>query len=133
VNIKSLTIIIVAIILGISLGFSISCSILQPQIDNLQSSNVELQNSLESIPFIQIGKNFLDDIGYTTGKVLFVNLENKTSNFYWHDLAKLEKPDIQGFRLVWIIRFEQKHRIGHFFEIWLDAETSQVMGGGQCR
>ncbi|MDH5690907.1 MAG: hypothetical protein OEY81_05715 [Candidatus Bathyarchaeota archaeon] len=37
---------------------------------------------------IDIGKGFLDGIGCTTGKVLSTSLEEKTANFYWHDLAK---------------------------------------------
>lgn len=82
---------------------------------------------------IHMGKGFLDGIGYTTGKVLSTNLEEKTPNFYWHDLAGLEKPDIQGIRLCWIIRFEQAYRPGHFFEVWIDAYTGEVIGGMQCR
>ncbi len=82
---------------------------------------------------IQTGKGFLDGIGYTTGKVLFTWLEWKTPNFYWHDLAGLEKPDIQGLTLCWIVRFEQAYRPGHFFEVWIDAYTGEVVGGTQCR
>jgi len=82
---------------------------------------------------INIGKDFLDGIGYTTGQVLSTKLEEETPNFYWHDLAKLEKPDIQGLRLCWIIRFEQAYRPGHFFEVWIDVYTGEVMGGIQCR
>ena len=82
---------------------------------------------------IHIGKGFLDGIGYTTGKVLLAKLEEKTPNFYWHDLAELEKPDIQGLRLCWIIRFEQAYRPGHFFEVWIDAYSGEVIGGIQCR
>jgi hypothetical protein len=82
---------------------------------------------------IYIGGDFLDGIGYTTGKVLFTKLEEKNPNFYWHDLAELEKPDMQGLRLCWIIRFEQAYRPGHFFEVWIDAYTGEVMGGMQCR
>jgi hypothetical protein len=82
---------------------------------------------------IQIGRHFLDGIGYTTGKVLFARLEEKTPNLYWHDLAELEKPDVQGLRLCWVIRFEQAYRPGHFFEVWIDAYTGEVVGGIQCR
>ena len=132
-NVKYFAIIVITFILGVGLGFGISYLMIQPQISNLQSTNTEIQNGLESIPFIQIGKSFLDGINYTAGKVLFTTLEEKTPNFYWHDLAKLEKPNTQGFRFCWIIRFEQAYRPGHFFEVWVDAETSQVIGGGQCR
>jgi hypothetical protein len=81
----------------------------------------------------QTGREFLDSIGYTTGKVLFTKLEEKTPNFYWYDLLNLEKPDIQGLRLCWVVRFEQAYRPGHFFEVWIDSHTGKVIGGAQCR
>jgi hypothetical protein len=82
---------------------------------------------------IQIGKQFLDGIGYVTGDVLFVKLDEENPNFYWHELAKLEKPDVQGLRTCWIVRFEQAYRPGHWFEVWIDAQTGEVIGGQQCR
>lgn len=82
---------------------------------------------------IHTGKGFLDGIGYTPGKVLFTTLEDKTPNFYWHDLAELEEPEIQGLRLCWIITFEQPYRLSHFFEVWIDAYTGEAIGGMQCR
>jgi len=84
---------------------------------------------------VQIGRGFLDGIGsvYKTGEVLFTGLEEKIPNFYWHDLAGLEKPDIQGLRLCWVVRFEQAYRHGHFFEVWIDSYTGEVLGGAQCR
>ncbi len=81
----------------------------------------------------ETGKNFLDGIGYTTGKVLFAGLEEKAPNFYWNDLAGLEKPDIQGLTLCWIVRFEQAYRPDHFFAVWIDAYTGMVVGRMQCR
>lgn len=82
---------------------------------------------------VQIGRGFLDGIGFMTGRVLSTKLEEVTPNFYWHDLAELEKPDVQGSRLCWIIRFEQAYRPGHFFEVWIDAYTGVIVGGMQCR
>ena len=82
---------------------------------------------------IQTGRGFLDGIGYTTGIVLFTGLEEKTPNFYWHDLARLEKPDVEELRLCWVVRFEQAYRPGHFFEVWIDAYTGEVIGGTQCK
>ena len=82
---------------------------------------------------IQIGKRFLDGIGYATGEGLFIKLDEETPNFYWHELAKLEKPDVQGTRTCWIVRFEQAFRPGHWFEVWIDAQTGEVIGGQQCR
>ena len=82
---------------------------------------------------IHTGRRFLDGIGYTAGKVLSTKLEEKAPNLYWHDLAGLEKPDMQGLRLCWVIRFEQARRPGHFFEVWVDAYTGEIIGGMQCR
>jgi len=82
---------------------------------------------------IAIGKSFLESIDCSTGQVLFIELEERPPNFYWHDLAGIEKPDIDEPRLCWIIRFEQAKRPGHYFEIWIDAYTGEVLGGQQCR
>lgn len=82
---------------------------------------------------ITIGGYFLNSIGFIVGPVLSTKLEERIPNFYWHDLAGLEKPEINEARLCWIIRFEQAKRPGHFFEVWLDAYTGEVLRGQQCR
>jgi hypothetical protein len=82
---------------------------------------------------IQIGRQFLDGIGSVTGEVLSVKLDERNPNFYWHEVAKFEKPEIEGLRTCWIVRFEQAHRPGHWFEVWIDTQTGEVIGGGQCR
>jgi len=82
---------------------------------------------------INIGRHFLDGIGYVTGDVSFAELDKKTPNFYWHELAELEKPGVQGLRPCWVVRFEQARRPGHWFEVWIDAQTGEVIGGMQCR
>jgi hypothetical protein len=101
----------------------------------LPEGSFDQQGMISEQQAIYLGRQFLDGIGYwyTTGKVLSANLEQKTPNFYWHDLANLEKPDAQGLRLCWVIRFEQAYRPGHFFEVWIDAYTSAVIGGTQCK
>jgi len=82
---------------------------------------------------IATGKSFLNGIGYITGQVLSTELKEKLPNFYWHDLAGLEKPDTQGLTLCWVVRFEQACRPGHYFEVWIEAYTGVVVGGMQCR
>ncbi len=82
---------------------------------------------------IEIGRDFLDGEGSKTGKVLFIKLEEKEPNFYWDYALKFERPDLTGLRTCWVIRFEQKHRPGHFFEVWIDASENIVIGGSQCR
>jgi hypothetical protein len=101
----------------------------------LRADSFDQQGTISEQQAIYLGRQFLDGIGYwyTTGKVLSVNLTQRAPNFYWHDLLNLEKPDVQGLRLCWVIRFEQAYRPGHLFEVWIDAYTSAVMGGEQCR
>lgn len=78
------------------------------------------------------GKKFLGSLERTTGKLQFAKLGEKTPNFLWHSMAELEKPDIQGLRSCWIIRFDQANRPPHFFEVWIDAYTGEVIGGMAC-
>ena len=80
---------------------------------------------------VRIGRDFLDGIDYMTGTVLRTRLEEENPNFYWHDLAKLEKPDIQGPRLCWLVTFGQGLKLGYFFEVWIDADTGEAVGGAQ--
>jgi len=82
---------------------------------------------------IHIGRHFLDGKGYKTGKVLSAKLEKKDPNFYWHILTKIDRPDLQGPRFCWVIRFEQAERPGHFFEVWIDATEYFVVGGSSCK
>ncbi len=85
---------------------------------------------------VKIGRQFLDDRGYATGRILSSRLEEKEPNFYWHNLFEIksqERPDIKGLRRCWVIRFEQAKRPGHFFEVWIDAAELLVIGGAQCR
>lgn len=112
-----------------------STLLLVPQIVNVQTSMI---HSHEEESYIQIGRAFLKSIShvtanYTAGKVLSLSLENKTANFYWQELIQLAKPNVTGIRSTWVIRFEQALRVGHYFEVWIDSETSQIIGGEQCR
>ena len=101
-------------------------------IDSVQFLQVTVLSGGEG-EAIQTGRDFLDGVGCATGNVLFTKLEERTPNFYWHDLAGLERPEIQGLRLCWVVRFEQEYRPGHFFEVWVDACTGDVVGGTQCK
>jgi len=99
----------------------------------LTESFTVIEGTPEDLWTIHRGRRFLDGIGYATGDVLFAELDEKTPNFYWHELAKLEKPGVQGVRRCWVVRFEQARRPGHWFEVWIDAQTGEVIGGMQCR
>ena len=97
---------------------------------------------------IEIGRDFLDGVGRKTGKVLFIKYEEREPNFYWDMLnsdvewdrpdiwdrmLKWDRPEIREIRPCWVIRFEQANRLGHFYEVWLDASEYFVVGGSQCR
>ena len=80
---------------------------------------------------VTLGVYFLNDIGYATGKLVSAELEIKDPNFYWHELAELEKPDIREERLCRVVKLT---RAGLYptevLEIWVDNYTGEVIGGG---
>jgi hypothetical protein len=81
---------------------------------------------------VERGRSFLDDNNLTTGQVLSTALEVREPNFYWSIVMGMEKPNTAEPRLMWIIRFEQANRPGHFFEVWV-AERGMILGGAQCK
>ena len=98
---------------------------------------------------IQIGRDFLDGVGRKTGRVLFIQHEEKEPNFYW-DIAlksdvewdrldiwdrmlKWDRPELREIRLCWVIRFERGRGPDHFEEVWLDASEYIVVGGSSCK
>jgi hypothetical protein len=82
---------------------------------------------------IEKGRDLLDTRNYTTGPVLISDVEEKMPNLYWHELFGLEKPNNLEPLLCRVVRFEQAARPGHFFEVWIDACTGDMVGGTQCR
>ena len=82
---------------------------------------------------IQIGREFLAGEGLVTGKVLSIDLLEKEPNFFWDYSLKFDRPDLTGLGTCWVIRFEQAKRLGHFYEVWLDASEHIVVGGTSCR
>ncbi len=113
-----------------------------------QAMNLSHKFSPSEKTAIQIGRDFLDGVGRKTGKVLFIQHEEKEPNFYW-DIAlksdvewdrldiwdrmlKWDRPEMREIRPCWVIRFEQAKRPGHFYEVWLDASEHIVVGGNQC-
>ena len=87
---------------------------------------------------IEIGREFLEDIGRQTGKVLSVDLVHidEVSDghlSYWHLAAGLETPAVLEPEWCWVVRFEQALRPGHWFEVSIDVNTAEVVGGMQCR
>jgi DNA-binding transcriptional ArsR family regulator len=148
-NRKIVTVSLVLILIAGVLISSSSFRSLQDQISvltnenaELNNENAELQECLNTLPviqpFIQIGRDYLDGLGMTTGKILSIQLMEKAP-IYWHnytdiDIARAKEtgeilpPYVLGEpRLCWVIRFEKADRPGHF-EVWIDANTTQIIG-----
>ena len=92
--------------------------------------------SPEQEQVIEIGREFLEDIGLQTGKVLSVDLIDEVPDgylYYWHLAAGLEKPDVPEDEWCWMIKFEQALRPGHWFEVLVGVNTTEVVGGMQCK
>ncbi len=100
---------------------------LQEQISILKNENAELQDGLNTLPFTQIGRDHLDGLNKTTGKILSIQLIEKAP-FY----APPYQPSAEEFRLCWVIQFEQASRLGHYFEVWIDESTSKIIGMDEC-
>lgn len=89
---------------------------------------------------VAIGRNYLENIlsregpSPWVGDLLQVQLEIRDPNYYWHYLSgeEVDKPDVEN-TLCWVITFEKAKRPGHFFEVWIDADSEDVVGGMQCR
>ncbi len=82
---------------------------------------------------IQVGRDFFDtlDGNAPAGNAVLVRLGERTPNFYWQNLYRIEKPNVGSLELCWTVTFEQALRPGHFFEVWVDAFTGEVVGGAQ--
>ena len=89
---------------------------------------------------VEIGRNYLEN-GLSgggpspwVGDLLWVKLEVRDPNYYWHYLWGEEVDGPWGENtLCWIITFEQAKRPGHLFEVWVDADSLDIVGGMQCR
>ena len=80
---------------------------------------------------VTLGVYFLDDIGYATGKLVSAELEVKDPNFYWHELAELEKPGIQEERRCRVVKLTRADCYPtEVLEIWVDDYTGEIIGGG---
>ena len=87
---------------------------------------------------IEIGREYLEDIGWATGKVLSVGLVHRDEVsdghlFYWQLEQGLEAPDVPEPEWCWVVRFEQGSNPGHWHVVYIDAETGEVVGKSTCR
>ena len=82
---------------------------------------------------IATGRDFLDAQNYTTGQVLSTGLSVLEPNDYWHGMFGIPNDAQPGFQHCWIIQFEKACCPGHFYEVFINSETGNVIGGTQCR
>ena len=119
--------VIIIIIAWFILRWGFSFAGLQEQISSLQNENAELQDGLNTLPFTRIGRDYLDDLNKTTGKILSMQLMEKAPYY-----APPYQPSADEFRLCWVIQFEQASRLEHYFEVWIDANTRKIFGIQEC-
>jgi len=87
---------------------------------------------------IEVGREYLQDEGRETGKVLSVELVNRDEVsdghlFYWQRAKGLEVPDVPEPGWCWVVRFEKRVFRGHWFEVLIDVDTGEVAGYASCR
>ena len=136
---RKISVIVIIIIAVFIIRLSFSFMGLQDQISVLTNENAELQDGLTSLPFVQVGRNFLDGLDKTPGKILSIHLEEKApvswQNYTEIDKARVDEtgeilhPYVVGEpRLCWVIQFEQAKHPSRSFEVWVDIGESQVVG-----
>jgi hypothetical protein len=94
--------------------------------------------SSEQKQAIEIGREYLEDVGREPGKVLSVELvqRDEVSDghlFYWQRAKGLDVPDVPEPEWCWVVRFESGYFPGHWFEVLIDADTGGVTGYASCR
>ncbi len=82
---------------------------------------------------IAAGREFLDTRNVTTGQMLSMSLTVLEPNNYWHGMFGIPNDAQLGFQHCWIIKFEKACCPGHFFQVFVNCETGDVIGGIQCR
>jgi len=70
---RKISVIMLIIIAWFILRLSFSFMGLQEQISILKNENAELQDGLNTLPFVQIGRDYLDGLNKMTGKIYRYN------------------------------------------------------------
>ena len=94
--------------------------------------------SAEQQQAIEVGREYLEDVGREAGRVLSVELVHRDevpdgNLFYWQREKGLEVPDIPEPKWCWVVRFEKGLFRGHWFEVLIDVDTGEVTGYASCR
>lgn len=141
---RKMIVILIILIAGVMMSLHSSFMGLHEQMSMLTNENEDLQNSLNTLPFIQVGRDYLDGLDKTSGKILSIQLEDKAP-ISWQNNTEMDNASVDEAgeilhpyvvgepRLCWVIQFEQAQRPGHFFEVWIDLSTGNIIGMQECR
>jgi hypothetical protein len=94
--------------------------------------------SFEQEQAIEVGRGFFEDIGLQPGRVLSIGLVHIDEVpagylFYWLSARGLDIPDISETESCWLIRFENGYLPGHWWEVLIDMNKNEIVGGMSCR
>ena len=88
---------------------------------------------------VDTARAFLSLNGVEAGRYLNYSVEYGVPNYYWQkqfqydNLASLVYQGLPEPCTYIAVRFEQKQRPGHYYEVWVEQGTHQVVGGDTCR
>lgn len=100
-----------------------------------------LPTGIDEVEAAGIGRTYLEGIlsregpGPWVGDWVGAYLGERVPNDYWYQLIAGDSDGDSGGGEVkcWILRFEKAKRPGHWFEVWIDPRTGDILGGVQCR
>ncbi len=121
-------IIVTLIVAGVTIHLYSSFMGLHEQMRVLTHADAELQDGLNTLPFIHVGRAYLDVLNKTTGRIVSIRMEEKAPLY-----ALPHKPSAEEYRLCWVIRFEQATYPHRFVEVWVAVNESKVIGMDQSR
>ncbi|MCB2172796.1 hypothetical protein KQH65_08675 [archaeon] len=97
------------------------------------------ESSAEVNEAVDTARAFLELNGVDAGRYLSHEVQQRMPNYYWHkvfkytNLAHLIYHKVPAPCEYVAICFEQEHRPGHFYEVWVELGSNQVVGGDTCR
>ncbi len=82
---------------------------------------------------VNIAKTFLLLNRLDVGKYIQHTIDYGVPNYFWHNNLGIKHPRLPSPCEYLVIRFEQADRPGHYYEVWVDPETNQIVGGDECK
>jgi hypothetical protein len=87
---------------------------------------------------VDTAKVFLSLNDVDVGRYLRHTEEQSVPNYYWqkqfkYHLAKLAYHNPKETCEYIAVHFEQQNRPGHYYEVWVELDSYEIIGGGECR